>query len=235
MLDRKPDAARSPIGFAGPGDSLTRLARLQKEFCADLRRLAHLRPSSRDGAFHHRRPRRHPPLSQSRAARENRVINGATAETAFNMVISRPPPRLHEPDRRKAGAVGTPIRLADGDDWLLARPVFSVRCECLTRPRVNRILDRMFEEIAAGETVSLQNALQIAACLLLENYALDDTELAELLTTATGEQTQSIVNAVVDAIFGSEDDARTYTDWVRAACSPTVFIPSKSPRPTCPT
>ena len=32
MLDRKPDAARSPLGFAGPGDSLSRQLRLQAEF-----------------------------------------------------------------------------------------------------------------------------------------------------------------------------------------------------------
>jgi hypothetical protein len=32
MTDRQPDAIRSPLGFAGPGDSLTRLTRLQAEF-----------------------------------------------------------------------------------------------------------------------------------------------------------------------------------------------------------
>ena len=36
MADRKPDAVRSPLGFAGPGDSHARLAKLQAEFAPAL-------------------------------------------------------------------------------------------------------------------------------------------------------------------------------------------------------
>jgi len=36
MSDRKPDAIRSPLSFAGPGDSHARLAKLQAEFAAVL-------------------------------------------------------------------------------------------------------------------------------------------------------------------------------------------------------
>ena len=133
------------------------------------------------------------------------------------MVTSNPIPRLQEADRRKSGAGGIPIRLADGEDWLLARPIFSAQDDGLTRPRVDAPLNRLFETIAAGETVSIQDAFQIAARLLLRNYDLDEIELAELLKVAPGEECQAMVDTVVAAIFGAEDDARTYTDWVRAS------------------
>jgi hypothetical protein len=32
MADRTPDAVRAPLGFAGPGDALSRLTKLQTEF-----------------------------------------------------------------------------------------------------------------------------------------------------------------------------------------------------------
>ena len=133
------------------------------------------------------------------------------------MAISNPSPKLNEADRRDPGAVGTPIRLADGGQWLLARPVFSAGRDSLTRPRVDSIVDRLFEDVSAAETVALQDVFQIASHLLRENYDLDDAELAELLTFDSGQECRDFVDSVVEAIFGSEEDARTYTDWVRAS------------------
>jgi hypothetical protein len=150
-------------------------------------------------------------------ARESRDTIGETAATAFTMANSNPMCRFNEVDRRKPGALGTPIRLADGEAWLLARPVFSISAEGTIRPRIDAPLNRMFDQIALGESVSIQDVLQIATRLLRDNYELGAEELTELLTLAPGDESRTFVDAVVRAIFGAADDARTYTDWVRAS------------------
>ncbi|MCA1684592.1 MAG: hypothetical protein LC745_01120 [Planctomycetia bacterium] len=50
---------------------------------------------------------------------------------------------LTEPDRRKPGADGTPVALADGQLWLLANPTYRPRSAGLTRPQVDQTLDRI--------------------------------------------------------------------------------------------
>jgi hypothetical protein len=126
-------------------------------------------------------------------------------------------PRLIESERRKPGAYGTPIRLADGQVWLLAAPVFKVGREELTRPRVDRSLDRIFETLTLVGRVSLEDAWAAARVLLLRNYRLDDDEAAQLLSVSPGAVSQALVEAVVFALLGSGDTERTYSSWVRAS------------------
>jgi hypothetical protein len=126
-------------------------------------------------------------------------------------------PNPIESERRRPGAHGTPIRLADGQVWLLAAPVFRVGHEGLTRPAVDRALDRIFETLTLDGLVSLEDAWAAARALLLRNYRLDDDEAAQLLSVSPGAESQTLVDAVLAALLGSGDVERTYSSWVRAS------------------
>ena len=51
-------------------------------------------------------------------------------------------PERDERSRRRPGASGTPIRLADGCEWMLVDVVFRPSPEGLTRPLIDGLLDR---------------------------------------------------------------------------------------------
>lgn len=144
-------------------------------------------------------------------------MNGANIETGFTSDTSKPTPRLSEADRRKPDAVGVPIRLADGEHWLLARPVFSAKADGLTRPHVDDPLNRLFDRIVTGESIPMQDVFFLASRLLRQNYRLDESELEALLTASPGRECQTFLEAVTTAVFGDENVGRNYTDWVRAS------------------
>lgn len=119
--------------------------------------------------------------------------------------------------RRKPGARGRPIRLADGSDWLLPDARYHVGPGALTRPDLDAWVDRFHEQMTLGEEIALADILLVARSLLLVNYELDDEELAELLTVAAGMEAERMTGDVLAALFGAGDRSRGFTDWARVS------------------
>lgn len=126
-------------------------------------------------------------------------------------------PRPDEPSRRKPGASGSPVRLADGRLWLFGHPTYRPTAAGLTSPLVDRPLDRLFESAVLGEGVELTDVWDAARALLLCNYDLSDEEAADLLSVSPGPESAELAEAVVVAVFGGETGEKTFTRWVRAS------------------
>jgi hypothetical protein len=126
-------------------------------------------------------------------------------------------PELSESRRRKPGARGTPVRLADGQHWLLANPTYRASRDALTDPDVDQPLDKLFEGLVLDEPASIDDIAQVAWALLRANYDLDNNELAALLDVAPGAEARRLASAVFEALFGPDQAARSYGDWVRAS------------------
>ncbi len=126
-------------------------------------------------------------------------------------------PDLIEADRRKAGAAGIPVTLADGQPWLLAHPAYRLRPEGLTRPQVDQALDRIFECAVLGERLSLRDLWAAARELLAANYDLSAEEMAGLLSVSEGPESQALAANVLDALFAPDGAEKSYTAWVRAS------------------
>jgi hypothetical protein len=131
--------------------------------------------------------------------------------------ISRPTGELTELTRRKTGAEGLPVRLADGRHWLLAIPRYLANGESLTLPDVDESIDCLFEQSVLSGEVSIADIAEVARTLLLANYDLDDEEFAELASLAPGEESRAFAAAVLEALFGPSQAVRSYSDWVRAS------------------
>jgi len=114
---------------------------------------------------------------------------------------------LNEHRRRRAGARGSPVRLADGEPWLLAEPAFRPSPEGLTRPDVDAAIDRFYERII----------LAVARTLLRANYELTDAEAADLVAVDAGPEAEALARAVLESLFGPDGRLRGYVDWVRAS------------------
>jgi hypothetical protein len=119
--------------------------------------------------------------------------------------------------RRKPGAGGVPVRLADGQFWLLAVPSIRVRAGGLTRPLVDRPLDRIFECVVLDEALEWGDVWAAARELLRANYELSDEEAVQLLSVSPGPEGHALAAEVVRALFGTDQDERTYSRWVRAS------------------
>ncbi len=124
---------------------------------------------------------------------------------------------LSESLRRRAGAIGSPLRLADGQTWILATPSFRADGRSLTSPPADRPLDRIFEHLALHGSVLLVDVWEAAIPLLRANYDLDDEEMADLLSVAPGEESREFVDSILDHLFGTKPAGRSYSDWVRAS------------------
>ncbi len=122
-----------------------------------------------------------------------------------------------EADRRLPGASGIGIRLANGEDWLLARPVVRATRGPLTEPDVDDAIERLHEHMTLGEDLPLVAIWDAARRLLAPNYRLSSDEMAGLLEVSPGEEAEGLARAVLDALFGPEDRARGYNDWVRTS------------------
>ena len=134
-----------------------------------------------------------------------------------------------EHERRKSGARGRPVRLADGRPWLLAEPDFRPSRAGLTSPVVDQALDRFHEQIVLGEDLALADVLDAARTLLVENYELTEEELAELLEVGPGPEAEALAKAVLEAVFGPDRRVRGYVDWVRASLFANGLAPSAIP------
>lgn len=132
-------------------------------------------------------------------------------------------PELAEPARRRPGASGLPIRLADGDEWLLAVPRVRSTGGSFTRPDLDNEIDRIFESSALSGEVLLVDAWSAARTLLLANYDLDNDEFVDLVYAC---DSPALVTAVTEALFGPANLARTYTDWARASLLANGIVPA---------
>ena len=145
------------------------------------------------------------------------VTSGKTEEMVSVTGSSSPRKIPFEFDRRKPGACGTPVILADGQAWLLAQPSYRPRADGLTTPDVDRPLDRVFECSILNEPLSLCDLWEVARNALNANYELSEDELATLLSVSPGQQAESLGAAVVEAILASEIAEKSFTNWVRAS------------------
>ncbi len=145
------------------------------------------------------------------------VTSGSTEETEFLTDVFRPMPEFLEFERRKQGARGRQVRLADGEFWLLAEPLFRPDSAGLTVPDVDEEIDRFHEQILLGEDISLADVLAVARTLLLANYELSNEEVADLLEVEEGSEAESLAKVVLESLFGPDQRVRSYSDWVRAS------------------
>ena len=149
--------------------------------------------------------------------RDCRDTTGLIEETVFTTDTLKATPELDERLRRKANAIGTPVKLADGSLWLLANPKYRPSSAGLTRPLVDRSLDRIFECTVFGEGVPLSELFEVARALLKANYELSDDEIGKLLSVSQGHESQTVASEILNSLFGVNLSDKTYTSWVRAS------------------
>jgi hypothetical protein len=130
---------------------------------------------------------------------------------------SPPMPDLIEHQRRRPGARGRLVRLADGQPWLLAEPSFRPTLSGLTDPDVDREMNQFHEQIVLGDDLALIDIFAVARSLLLANYQLGDDEVAGLLEVEPGEEAEDLARAVLESLFGPDQRVGSYVDWVRAS------------------
>lgn len=135
-------------------------------------------------------------------------------------------PEPAEPARRRPGADGIPIRLADGALWLLAVPRYRSTGGSLTVPDVDGEIDRLFERSALSGEVALADVWSAARTLLLANYDLTDDEFDGLADFTRGKGCLAFATAVIEALFGSPMTARSYSDWARASLLANGVVPA---------
>jgi hypothetical protein len=136
---------------------------------------------------------------------------------------------LIEHQRRRPGARGRLVRLADGLLWLLAEPAFQPSLTGLTTPDVDEEIDRFHEQIILGDDLSLIDVLAVARRLLLANYELGNEEVAELLEVEPGEEAETLARAVLESLFGPDQRVSSYVDWVRASLLANGLAPTAIP------
>ncbi len=133
------------------------------------------------------------------------------------MGVSKPMRDPSEHQRRKPGARGSLVRLADGQPWLLAEPSFRPTPGPLTEPDLDAAIDRFHEQIILGDDVRLDDLFAAARVLLLANYDLTDAEAATLLEVEAGPEAEALARAVLESLFGPERHAKGYVDWIKAS------------------
>lgn len=115
--------------------------------------------------------------------------------------------------RRPEFAEGTPIRLGDGQEWHLPRPivqhlpvetedgalVFGAR-RLACGPRFDALFDRMVS--AEGEEGIANAALNLGAYLLRLNYSLTIADLQVLLPCDGTEDNQAMWQSIIDSATG---------------------------------
>ena len=133
------------------------------------------------------------------------------------MVGSSKPSTPVERVRRKPGASGTAVRLADGDNWLLRDPVCRANGSFLFSPAVDRAIDRVFEASTLSEDLDWRDLWAAARELIRSNYEVSDEELSDLLSVAPGPEASALASAIVGVLVGPDDLERSYTAWAKAS------------------
>jgi hypothetical protein len=132
----------------------------------------------------------------------------------------RPRPRLDEASfRRPDFEDGTPIRLADGQEWIFPRPyirfvpaegeggtlAFGGRRRTLG-PAFDRFFGAMIE--SDDETTQATAALNLAATMLLHNYDLDIGHIQTLLAyDPDSDESAAVWERIVDVAMGTSPKA----------------------------
>jgi hypothetical protein len=144
-------------------------------------------------------------------------MTGKTGATASYWDISGATAGLVEYQRRKPGASGTPVTLADGHRWLLANPTYRPRPEGLTQPLVDQPVDAIFECSVLNTSLPFSGICELARRLLKANYELTDDEVSQLLSVPAGAESGALAEGILTAVFGADQGEKTYTSWVRAS------------------
>ncbi|WP_435021271.1 hypothetical protein TA3x_002286 [Tundrisphaera sp. TA3] len=126
-------------------------------------------------------------------------------------------PELVERERRKPGARGRPVRLADGNLWILPDVVYRRGESSLTWPPLDAMIDRFHEQSVLGEEVAVADLIGVARILLLTNYDLSNDEVCDLLCVEPGAEIEALAREVFASLFGPTERVRGFTDWARAS------------------
>jgi hypothetical protein len=136
-------------------------------------------------------------------------------EATMIPIDDRPLPDL----RALEGAAGTPIVLADGEEWLLADGGL---CN-----ELDDLRDHLDDEARLTGEASSAEVNEAAFVLLRANYELSGPEAAGLILGADG---QRLSDAVGAALFGAAG-RRTYTLWAASALLANGLDPATIPGP----
>ena len=131
---------------------------------------------------------------------------------------SRPMPDLDERSRRRPGAAGVPVRLADGQAWLFASPTFRAGRPALTEPPIDRPLDRIFERLALHDSVLLQDVWEVA--IALTRGQLRPGPMTRSPICCASRPARRVASSSMPSSTSSsapEAAGRSYSDWVRAS------------------
>ena len=140
---------------------------------------------------------------------------------ALPAAVISPNQRRHRPN-----IVGEEVTLSDGQTWLLAPAGVA--------PILSELRDGLYDDSVLYQKVPYTAILQAAWVCLLANYNLTDAELSGLLTGLSDEQEQALATATMNAIFGSGQSLRTYTDWAVSALYANGLNPANIPASTIP-
>lgn len=116
------------------------------------------------------------------------------------------PPTLPTPasSARSPELVGTNVVLADGHTWTLAGFV----------PRLDPVWDRVHDDNLLTSRYQQGDIFLASSRLLLAHYDLAPDVVAWLIQ---GADLADLVRAVEWALFGRQDELRSWSDWARAA------------------
>ncbi|MHC5542097.1 hypothetical protein ACYOEI_28075, partial [Singulisphaera rosea] len=123
--------------------------------------------------------------------------------------------------RRVPYPQGVPAVLSDKRTWILAHGGLA--------PTLLKTIDRLYDDRAIRHQVVMGDVLIAAWALLLANYELTDEEITTLLEGLPKEQEQALAQAVMDSLFGSQRNHRTYSEWALASLYAAGIEPSIVP------
>lgn len=116
------------------------------------------------------------------------------------------------------GASGTPVKLSDGNVWLLADGgLLNV---------LDGLRDKIDDDARLTGEVNMIDVAEMAAHLVVANYELDDDEARRLVI---GSVDQELADAVTEALFGQNGPRRTYTSWAASALLANGIDPASVP------
>ncbi|WZO98176.1 hypothetical protein EP7_005232 [Isosphaeraceae bacterium EP7] len=124
---------------------------------------------------------------------------------------------LSEAGRRLPKARGTPVLLADGGEWMLARPRLMGDRGSLSEPDVDDALDRIFDGLVLGEPIDPRTIRVAARSLLRPNYDLSEAEAESLVAVPPGPPMRALAATLVESLFGARPGVASFTGWARAS------------------
>ncbi len=133
----------------------------------------------------------------------------------------------HEVERRRPGATGTFILLANGEEWLLSNVSISLTSTDLMTPKIDDVLNRIFESMMLEGRVSLSEIWSVAIVLLRINYNLSDAEIYQLLELKLGAECDKFAEDILQIALVFEPGSKGFTDWIRSSLIANRIDPSQ--------